>query len=160
MAQINSDRTNRSVVPQPRSQSVCVLPVKTDMLEDIAAVIERHHSEILVQRDRNPELGIDDQQLPASLRNGNQRTRALHTRSSACLQCSLWTRAIQRKTTQRAATAGKELLAKRHMAAVERFFNPNSKTVRPDHIAWNFLVVGILRQQFGEVDARSQAPKG
>src|SRR4051794_18165902 len=100
--------------------------MKPDGAEDVATVIKGHNTQLLadkrqVHRYRDAELRIDDEQLVSAERHVNRR-------AIGCRRILAWARrdgvlrpgTVQRKTTERAAAAGEELLTDRHVAIRER----------------------------------------
>src|SRR6185503_4406757 len=89
---------------------------KIDPSIDVSAVIKDHPTQIADDRDRIPQLGIQDKELVAAHRNRNQwaigGAGPLAERDISNRSCF-----IGRKPSQGGAAAGEETLAGRYIAA-------------------------------------------
>src|SRR6185369_960086 len=69
VADVHTHWPNRSCIAETNSKRIRVLAMKTDRLEDVTAVVKGNHAQPALQRYRNAEFRIDDQQLVSTTRH-------------------------------------------------------------------------------------------
>ena len=101
------------------------------------------------------KLRVEENELIAAGRYSNQCACRGVRWIAAGSDDRLWTGSIQRESTQRAAAAGEEFLADRHLAAKEGLQEAQPQTVRPDGIL-HLPVDRALSEQPSELEIRSE----
>ena len=94
---IDSHRPHRSCVTYAEPERIRVLAVEADGAEHVAAIVESHNAQALLDRHGYSEFRVEDEQLiPASWHvNGRAGTRII--RITAGRNRALWTGSVQRK---------------------------------------------------------------
>lgn len=130
---IDSDRSNRSGIPNAEAEGVRILPMETNPSKDVSTVVKADHSEIFLDWNWNAKLRIYDQELIAT---GGDRDGGAHRRVVFIADGygTLLARAVEWESTQGAASSGKELLADRDTTVGKRFEETYSDAVRPHNL--------------------------
>src|SRR5438270_6964095 len=154
VTEVHADWAYRSGVAESQSNGIGVLTVKTDITKDVPAVIEGNYPESLLQRHRNAELGVDQEQLIAANPDRDLRARARTVGIAASRNHALWARAIQRESAQSIAATAEELLAEGDMPA-ERLRESEAHAVGPhDLLLSDALVIRGLSQELSKIEIR------
>ena len=120
MADIESNRPYRSCVTKAETDGIGIKVAEvfeSNPIEDISAVIKRGEAQPFLDRQGNPEFGVQDEQFRSSGRDLDQSAARGIRRISARGHDLLRPGAVQRKSTQCASAAREKLLADRDMAA-------------------------------------------
>lgn len=130
---IDSDRSNRSGIPNAEAEGIRILPVKANRSKNISSVIKTNHSKVFLDRNWNAKLRIYDQELITS---GGDRNGCAHRRVVLIANSygTLLAGTVQWESTQGAAASGKELLAYWNVAVGKRLEKTYSDAVRPHNI--------------------------
>jgi hypothetical protein len=110
MAKIDADRTDRSRITQTNANGIGVVRhevVEIDGAVNIAAVVKNNSSQMFadVERKRKANLGIQDEQLRSAHRHRDVHASRLILQHVAKRYDALRSGFIDRKSSQRGATA-------------------------------------------------------
>src|SRR2546430_2301590 len=119
-ANIKSHRPHRRVVAQAKPYGVGIVVYKTSEIDraiNVSSVIKQHATEIALDGQREPQLGVDNEELVAAYWHAYVGTGAGVVRIAAYGDVALGSGTIDGETAERGSAAGKETLAGRHVTA-------------------------------------------
>src|SRR4051812_19349225 len=130
--------------------------MEPDTVINISPVIESCYAKAFLDRHRNTQFRVDDEQLVSSHWHTDQRASRLVCRVTAGRNHTLWSSSVEREPAQCAATAREKLLAQWNMAVGKCLLQSNAQTISPNHSGRNLFVISCLPQQPDKIHVRAQ----